>query len=367
MRIRELIEYGEKSKIKAGDAVPNGRYPLFTSSEAEDKRYDQYTCDTEGIIMGTGGNATLHYYNGKFAVSTDCLVLKPNKNIKCKYLYYFFKANMNILQYGFKGAGLKHTNKNYIGNIELNRLPDIKQQLKIICKLDKISSIITKHKQVINLLDMLIKSQFVKMFGDMDNPKYPVHNFKEFMERCVDIGSNGSNATVVEHLNMKRTKDYAFVVRFTNLNSNDYEKDVRYIDEESYNFFRKSKVYGGEIIFCKIGSAGLNYIMPKLGMPVTLGLNQIMVAPKNINTIYLYNYLNSDFGYNYLQNHCQGAVTKSITKHTLWETPIVYPPIEEQNKFESFVKECDKLKFIVQKSLNKTQMLFDSLMQQHFS
>ena len=96
MRIKELIKYEEKSNIKAGDAVPNGQYPLFTSSEAEDKRYNQYTCDTEGIIMGTGGNATLHYYNGKFAVSTDCLVLKLNKIIRCKYLYYFFKANIYV-------------------------------------------------------------------------------------------------------------------------------------------------------------------------------------------------------------------------------------------------------------------------------
>ena len=90
MKIKELIEYEEKSKIKAGDAIPSGKYPFFTSSEAEDKHYDKYSFDIEGIIMGTGGNATLYYYNGKFAVSTDCLVLKPNKNVKCKYLYYFF-------------------------------------------------------------------------------------------------------------------------------------------------------------------------------------------------------------------------------------------------------------------------------------
>ena len=89
MKVKELIEYEEKSKIKAGEAVVNGKYPFFTSSEAEDKYYNDYTCDTEGIIMGTGGNATLHYCSGKFAVSTDCLVLKTNEKVNCKYLYYF--------------------------------------------------------------------------------------------------------------------------------------------------------------------------------------------------------------------------------------------------------------------------------------
>ena len=93
---------------------------FFTSSEDESKRYSDYQFDGEGIIMGTGGNATLHYYNGKYAVSTDCIVLLPDNRIKCKYLYYFLLANKSLLEAGFKGAGLKHTNKKYIGSIEIN-------------------------------------------------------------------------------------------------------------------------------------------------------------------------------------------------------------------------------------------------------
>ena len=182
------------------------------------------------------------------------------------------------------------------------------------------------------------------MFGDLYNPIYPITPFKELMERCVDIGSNGSNKTVMEHLHMSTQKDYALVVRFTNLNSQDFEKDVRYINESEYNFFSKSKVFGGEIIFCKIGSAGQNYIMPNLNIPMTLGLNQIMITPKNIDTTYLYNYLNSDFGKEFIKNNLNGAVTKTITKHSLWKMPIMTPPIKLQNQFADFVKHIDKLK-----------------------
>ena len=179
-----------------------------------------------------------------------------------------------------------------------------------------------------------------------ENKKFPYVQFKEYMERCVDIGSNGANAVVMEHYNMTDTKDFAMVIRFINLNSGDFENDVKYINKEDYEFYSKSKVYGDEIIFCKIGSAGMNYIMPKLNMPVTLGLNQIMVTPKNINTRYLYEYINSQEGKKYINNNINGAVTKTITKHALWDFPIKTPPIELQNKFAQIVEQIDKQKFV---------------------
>ena len=91
MKIYEICEYAPKSSIKAGEAVDNAPYMFFTSSIDESKRYTDYQIDKEAIIMGTGGNATLHYYHGKFATSTDCIVILPNDSIRCKYLYYFFK------------------------------------------------------------------------------------------------------------------------------------------------------------------------------------------------------------------------------------------------------------------------------------
>ena len=201
------------------------------------------------------------------------------------------------------------------------------------------------------------------MFGNKD---FPYVQFKEYMERCVDIGSNGANAVVMEHYNMTDTKDYAMVIRFTNLNSGDFEKDVKYINKEDYEFYSKSKVYGDEIIFCKIGSAGMNYIMPKLNLPVTLGLNQIMVTSKNINTRYLYEYINSHEGKQYINNNINGAVTKTITKHSLWDFPIKIPPTELQNKFAQIVEQIDKQKFEFEKSLKHLEEMKSSLMQEYF-
>ena len=42
------------------------------------------------------------------------------------------------------------------------------------------------------------------------------------------------------------------------------------------------------------------------------------------------------------------------------------PPLAEQNRFIDFIKHVDKSKLAVQQSLEKTQQLFDSLMQEYF-
>ena len=347
MKIGDICAYAPKSQIKAGEAIDGAEYMFFTSSPDENKRYSEYQIDGEGIIMGTGGNATLHYYSGKFATSTDCIVLLPRNTLRCKYLYYYLKANMNILEAGFKGAGLKHTNKKYIGNIEINKIPDCTKQDEIILILDKLEKIIDSRNKELTLYDDLIKARFVEMFGDArKNPnKYDTVSFIDIVEYMGDIGSNGANKVVVDHLDMKDKEDYAMMVRFTNFTKNDFTDDVKYVSKEAYDFFKKSQIFGGELIICKIGSAGQNYVMPYLNRPVSLGLNQIMVRIKDkILMPYLYQYLHTDYGEFLISGCTNGAVTKTITKTELKKIPVMLPPMELQREFVAFVEQVDKSK-----------------------
>ena len=166
MKISDYCTYAPKSKIKAGDANPNGKYQFYASSPDKSRRCDEYLYDCKAIIMGTGGSATLHYHDGKFSTSTDCLTLIPNENIRAKYLYYFFLANMDVLEAGFKGAGLKHTNKGYIDSIEITKIPSLSSQDKIVNLFDGLASRIEKERRQIEKLDELVKARFVEMFDD---------------------------------------------------------------------------------------------------------------------------------------------------------------------------------------------------------
>lgn len=61
-----------------------------------------------------------------------------------------------------------------------------------------------------------------------------------------------------------------------------------------------------------------------------------------------------------------GSSVPQINNKDIAPLIICVPPVEEQERFAVFTKQVDKSKAAVQKSLNETQLMFDSLMQAYF-
>lgn len=299
------------------------------------------------------------------------LVLRDSDNkFDKRFLYYYLSAPTTYEKFKNMAVGgvVNNLNSEMVRNVYVP-IPSLVEQKEIAHSILKLDVLIEKRKQQLQKLDELVKARFVEMFGSLEeNPqKYEVCEFADVVEYMCDIGSNGANKAVVEHLDMKDEEDYAMMVRFLNFTKNDFYEDVKYISKESYDFFRKSQVFGGELIICKIGSAGQSYIMPNLNRPVSLGLNQILVRVReNILMDYLYQYLHSDYGERLVAGCVNGAVTKSITKTELKKMPVVLPPIELQRRFVDFVQQINKSKLSVQQSLEKLETLKKALMQKYF-
>lgn len=303
---------------------------------------------------------------------TGLLRVKDTTKWLPKYIFYSLFANYQsggTRRYENKTTGLHNLQTDfYVKDFEIKEI-SYSEQIEICELFDKTTDLIDKRKQQLEKLDELVKSRFVEMFGDMKiNPNsYEIVKFEECVEYMGDIGSNGANSVVVEHLDMKDEEDYALVVRFLNFTKNDFTDDIKYVSKEAYDFFKKSQIFGGELIICKIGSAGQNYVMPYLNRPVSLGLNQIMVRiNKKVLMPYLYQYLHTEYGQMLIDGCINGAVTKSITKTELKKIPIVLPPLELQNQFAAFVEQTGKSKFEIKQSLEKLELLKKALMQKYF-
>ena len=118
-RLIDIFEYLPKSKHKAGDGLTQGKYPFFTSSQNQILWFDEADYDREALIIGTGGKPSIHCAIN-FSTSTDNFIISPKDNkVVVKYVYFFLKKNISILERGFKGAGLKHLSKDYLNKIEL--------------------------------------------------------------------------------------------------------------------------------------------------------------------------------------------------------------------------------------------------------
>jgi len=134
-----------------------------------------------------------------------------------------------------------------------------------------------------------------------------------------DFHSNGSYETIAQNFKLLDEKDYAYMVRTTDLETNNFSDNVKYVSKSTYEFLSKSKVFGGEVLINKIGSPGRTYIMPKLDMPISLGMNLFLLRLKgdviDENTLYLF--LNSTVGKNIIQRKVNGTVPLTIDKKAI--------------------------------------------------
>ncbi len=62
----------------------------------------------------------------------------------------------------------------------------------------------------------------------------------------------------------------------------------------------------------------------------------------------------------------KGGNQPNLNGNMIKNFPVLVPPIKQQEEYVQFVKQVDKSKVAVQKSLDEAQLLFDSLMQQYF-
>ncbi len=341
---------------------------FFTSSSDENKRYSDYQLDCEGIIMGTGGNATLHYYNGKFATSTDCVVLLPNDTIRCKYLYYFFLCNIAVLENGFKGAGLKHTNKNYINSIELTAIPSLEEQDKVISVLDNVQAVIDKRKNEISKLDDLIKARFVEMFGSIHDGKFETKTLPEIVCKNKNSIKRGPFGGALKKEDFVEAGYLVYEQRHAIHNNFDYAK--YFITQEKYEDMIGFKVEPGDLLIsCSGVTLGRIAEVPngaKKGIInqalLKLSLNQNLM----MNTFFIQQFRSEEIQ-EILFGFSRGSgIPNMPSMNEVKSVKFICPPIELQKEYCDFVKQIDKSKFIVQKALDETQLLFDSLMQKYF-
>ena len=358
VKLGKIFEYLPKSKFKAGDGKERGKYKFFTSSNIQNKFIDEFIYDGEYLIFGTGGKASINYCNDKFSTSTDNFVVKVNKEINTKLIFLYFQNNMEKLEKGFKGASIKHISKEYINQLMIPKY-NYQQQLEIVSELDKIQEIIDIRKEQIEHLDELIKSQFVEMFGDIENnsKRYGTLKLSE-ISKCLTGGTPSTSHSEYYQGNIPWITTVSLGKNYID------EKDaVSFITEDAINNSSTKIINESSILFgtrVGVGKSSIN--------KVKICTNQDIVAITNIsqkyNLLFLKHLLDQ---YNkYFESQKRGVTIKGIKSETLKNINIPIIDINIQNKFADFVKQFDKQKFELQNSLKKIERLKESLMNKYF-
>jgi len=165
--------------------------------------------------------------------------------------------------------------------------------------------------------------------------------FKDLLELLTDYTSNGSFASLKQNVSLDDESGYAKWIRIKNLDKNSYNEDIRYVNKKGYDFLKKTKLFGGEILISKTGEyLGKAYLFPNTGFNATLADNIFLIRTKNnlLNNSFLIIYLNSKVGQSFIKKFSQGGGQPTIIKDSLRSIPIPIPSNDFQKIIEDYYK-----------------------------
>ena len=276
------------------------------------------------------------------------------------YLYHLC-CGTDWTQGGNKAVMGLTLNKATLSEMEIE-LPTLEEQREIASILDQLDAIIEKRHDELNMIEQLVKSRFIELFGD------PIAN--QFGWNTTNIGAivtevrYGTSRPAVEN------GKYPYL-RMNNLTFDGHLdlKDLKRIDipEEE---IEKCIVRKGDVLFNRTNSVEL------VGKTCVFDLDEEMViagyiirvrlGQKMIPTVFSA-FMNSQPIKELLRGMAKGAVNQAnINAQELQSILIYLPPIDLQEQFAAFVEQTDKSKLAVQKALEELEILKKSLMQQYF-
>lgn len=357
IRLGDVFRFAAKSKFKASQGKEEGQYKFFTSSPVQKKWIDEATFESESIIFGTGGSASVHYAIDKFSTSTDCLVAELDKKaeLSIKYVYYFLLFNIEVLERGFKGAGLKHISKKYIEDIKIPA-PSYVEQLHYVELFDKSLNIKNSREEAITKLTQLTESIFFDMFV---NPKVVSEKWVTTkVEFCAEPkkGSIRTGPFGSDLLHSEFTDAGIAVLGIDNAVKNYFSwSELRYISREKYNQLKKYTVKAGDVLITIMGTCGRCAVVPDdIGIAINtkhlccITLDDSKCLPKFLHSYFLLHPTSRQ----YLSQTAKGAVMNGLNMGIIKTMPIVLPPLKLQAQYEACVKQIND-------QMNKQKLMLD--------
>lgn len=358
------------TNVQKGKIVDNDP-KLYPFSEL--KNLDNYEINEGDIMMSLTGNVGRV---GKFPKELlpayinqrVCRIMPKDENLETNYLYHFLNSNIfeNDAVRNSAGAAQLNLSTNWLSEYEIP-LPPLATQQKIATILDQANAIIQNNRAIVQKYDALTQSLFLDTFGD------PVKNEKGWEKKELrNVTSKiGSGSTPRGGKENYKTEGIS-LIRSMNVYDNEfYYKDLAFIDNAQADKLKNVIVEENDVLFNITGASVCRCtIVPNNVLPARVNQHVSIIRPKNeiLNYIFLSHLLISiQVKRDLLKlGSGGGAVMEAITKEQLENHFIILPPIALQNQFAERVAVIEVQKQQAQLELVKSELLFQSLLQQAF-
>jgi len=344
----------------------------FTQSEKVVPEYVKISkstkiCQADDILIARYGASIGKILTGLSGAYNVAIMraIPDTHMLQKKYLYYYLKSpyfQTAILNVGSRAAQAGF-NKEDLSKLEI-KCPLLSEQDSIIDILQKVESIIGKRKKELIFLGELVKARFVEMFGTLHDNENGFDIVT--IEDVCSLIKDGTHQT--PQYTEDKKEGYKFLSSKDVMSQKVDWTNIKYIPAELHEkLYATIKPQRNDILMSKngvnYGVAAVNDTDEVFDIYVSLAL----LRPKKIiDPVFLKCVINNPETKWQFDSSIKGIGVPNLHLGEIKKTQMFLPPIELQNQFADFVRAIDKSKVAIKKSLDETQILFDSLMQKYF-
>lgn len=303
--------------------------------------------------------------NNVLVASTGYCVLRCLPSVDTKYVFYFCQSSAFVdeLVRQATGASYPAVTANIVRDCFIP-LPSLDAQRHIAAILDKVTDLIAKRQAQLDKLDELVKARFVEMFGE------PGTDQKGGGMVCL-----GSLCIINPKKSQEKRLSSDLRVSFIPMTAVTENGGIDVSETKTYNEVKTGFTYFAEkdVLFAKITPCmenGKGAIAQRLCNGIGFGSTEFHVLrpiPGQSNPYWIYSLTSfPQFRQDAASNMTGSAGQRRVPASFLETYKVSAPPIALQDQFALFVKQIQRMKAKAHNSLEKLDVLKNSLMQQYF-
>jgi len=339
----------------------SGIYPYYGANGLQDY-VSEYIFDDELVLLAEdGGNfgskdrPIAYRVSGKCWVNNHAHVLKAKNNINIDYLCY------SLMFYNTEGIVNGATRKKLTQAAMREMVVPyrkMEEQERIVELIKSVFKLIEIRKDEIKLLNQLVQSRFVEIFGDpIQNPKeYPIHLLSEYIisltsgsrgwaKYCVDDGNEW-------FITIKNVKDCSILT-----------DNMQPINAPVNSEAKRTRVKEGDLLISITADLGRTGVVTKEiaehGAYINQHLSCIRLNREILNPLFVAHYMESSAGKEQFMAKNQSAVKAGLNFNSINSLKLMVPPMKEQMTFIELVHKVDKSKLALLQCLKTYENMWN--------
>ena len=345
-----------------GNADFGERYPNVRTWCKEPKKMAK---NGDVLISVRAPIGAINYAKETCCIGRGLAALSPKTDkVSKEFIFWVMKSRCKELQMKGTGSTFKAISKKILEEVKIPLYP-LEKQIEYSLVLEKVYAIIETYKSELQKLDELIQARFVEMFGD------PITNSfgweEHWLDEYIEFLTSGSRGWAKYFTDVGNE----LFITIKNVKNNQITIDnIQYINAPNSKEAKRTRVKTGDLLIsitADLGRTGVvDEAISKRGAYINQHLSLVRLDQSRINPLYVSYFLETEGGKKQFESKNQNGVKAGLNFEAIRSLKILVPPMELQEKYLTFVNQVNKSKVEIQQALEKTQLLFDSLMQQYF-